>query len=92
MKNPRFLVSLVVLLMPALIVAVASGQEKKIQSSKVKVSPAPAIEPEAVAMIEKMEAFVKTLTRRPTRFCSQARRSSSAGRWTPRCTFRTAST
>ena len=62
MKDPRYLVSLVVLLMLALLMAVASGQEKKIQSSKVKVSPAPAIDPEAVAIIEKMEALVKTLT------------------------------
>jgi hypothetical protein len=55
-------VTLIVLMMLALPLAVASGQEKKIQSSKVKASPAPAIDPEAVASIEKMEAFLKKLT------------------------------
>ncbi len=65
MKKNRKHLTILTVLMLAVPLAVASGQEKKSQRSKAKPSTAatsPVIDPEAAAAIEKMEAFVKTLT------------------------------
>ena len=65
-RNPKRLTTLGVLML-ALPLAVASAQDKAAKTKALNAkaaaaASAPAIDPEAVAAIEKMEAFVKTLT------------------------------